>query len=84
MGKTDVRLLQIRFELDKVDDELFAGDGLFVAEGDDLCGGRGPKNNPIEIDLGDVVVVFVAAGVAPVDVDESLVTEDVGTFQFRI
>jgi hypothetical protein len=34
----DVRSLQIRFELDKVDDEFLDGDGLFVAEADDLCG----------------------------------------------
>ena len=64
--------------MDEVDDEFFARDSLFVAEGDDLCRGLGPENDAIEVDLSDVVVVSVTASVAPGDMDEALVTEDLG------
>ena len=69
--------LQIRFKLNEIDDEFFAGGGFFVVEGDDLIWGLGAEDDAVEVDLADAAVAFASASV---DMDEALVAEYLNTF----
>ena len=75
------RSLQVRFELDEIEDQLLALASGGIVEADNLRRRLGAEDRAVEVDFGDIVVVGIAPAAAPVNMNETFVGEQFGAFQ---